>query len=368
MQRYILTLLKQNPRYYLDQLKYYPKTVVWELTLRCNMNCLHCGSKAGQARSEELNHDEALNLCHQLAEMGCEHLTLLGGEPFIREDWDDLAICLHEHGVKVNAITNGYLVDQALAERIKKAKLVNVAISLDGLEQTHEEIRRKPGCYQRVLDGFSIFKRNGIPAAVVTTICKNNLKELDDLYGIILQQQNILLWQIQLGFPSGRLSEHCDFIISPEDLFVLERFILKVRQERLIRLDVGDNIGYFGTNEEILRYNPTTRLHFWTGCYAGIQTMGIESNGDIKGCLSMPSLPQFIEGNVCKQPLKEIWERAGGFFYNREFKPELLEGYCADCEYGGICHGGCKSAAYCFTGSFFNNPYCLYKLEHYENK
>ena len=109
MQRYILQLLKERPKFYMDKIKYYPKNVVWELTLRCNMNCAHCGSKAGHARGEELDHEEALNLCRQLGEMGCEILTLLGGEPFLREDWDDLALCLQEYGVKVNAISNGFI-------------------------------------------------------------------------------------------------------------------------------------------------------------------------------------------------------------------------------------------------------------------
>lgn len=362
MPRYILKLLKEKPRYFLEQIRFYPKNVVWELTLRCNMNCAHCGSTAGHARGEELNHEEALDLCRQLGEMGCELLTLLGGEPFIREDWDDLALCLEEYGTKVNAITNGYLMDQALVDRIKKAKLSNVAISLDGLKETHEKIRRKPGCYHRVLDGLSLLRQNGVSSAVVTTICKDNLHELEELYGIILRQQ-AEIWQIQIGVPRGRLCEHSDYIIQPEELPELERFILKVKQDGRLRLDIADNIGYFGKSEETFRASPTARLPFWTGCYAGIQAMGIDANGDIKGCLSMPSLPEFIEGNVRKQSLKEIWERPGGFSYNRDFKTAMLEGDCIGCEYGHICRGGCKSTAYCFTGSFFNNPYCFYRIE-----
>ena len=367
MQRYILKLLKENPRHYMDQIKFYPKNVVWELTLRCNMNCAHCGSRAGQARGEELNHEEALDLCRQLGEMGCEILTLLGGEPFMREDWDDLALCLEKYGVKVNAISNGYMMDQALVDRIKKAKLTNVAISLDGLKPTHEKIRRKPDCYQRVLNALALLRANGISSAVVTTICHNNIGELDDLYQLILQQQ-AEIWQIQIGVPRGRLCEHSEFIIQPEELPELERFILKVRQDRRLRMDLADNIGYFGRNEEIFRSGPTSRLPFWTGCYAGIQAMGIDANGDIKGCLSMPSLPQFIEGNLRKQSLKEIWEKPGAFSYNRDFNTDLLEGNCAGCEYGYICRGGCKSTAYCFTGSFFNNPYCLYRIESKKGK
>ena len=179
--RYILKLMKENPRYYLDKINYYPRNVVWELTLRCNMNCAHCGSEAGHRRGKELNHEEALNFCNQLGQMGCEVLTLLGGEPFLREDWDDLALCLNNYKVKVNAISNGYIMDQSLVDRIKKARLTNVAISLDGLRETNEKIRRKPGSYQRVMNSLSLLRQNGISSAIVTTITRDNMNELDEL-------------------------------------------------------------------------------------------------------------------------------------------------------------------------------------------
>lgn len=326
------------------------------------MNCAHCGSTAGHARQEELDREEGLNLCRQLGEMGCEILTLLGGEPFMREEWDDFAKCLIGYGVKVNAISNGYLMDQALVDRIKEAGLSNVAISIDGLKETHEGIRRKPDCFQRAIDGLNLLRENGVSTAIVTTICRANLEEIDKLYDLVLRQK-AEIWQVQIGVPRGRLCEHSDFIIQPEELFKLEKFIIKIKREGRIQFDVADNIGYFGQNEELFRSSYRSRLSFWTGCYAGMQAMGIDANGDIKGCLSMPSIPKFIEGNIRRNTLKEIWERPGAFSYNRDFKSEMLEGNCSGCEYGMICRGGCKSTAYCFTGSFFNNPYCLYRLE-----
>ncbi|MEW6381292.1 MAG: radical SAM protein [bacterium] len=365
--RYILKLLKENPRYYLDKIKYYPRSVVWELTLRCNMNCAHCGSEAGPERGRELDHEEALDLCRQLGRLGCEILTLLGGEPFLREDWDELARCLAEYGVKVNAITNGYLMNQALVDRIRKAGLTNVAVSLDGLRETHEKIRRKPGSFQRVLDAFTLLRQNDVSSAMVTTVCKDNLSELERIYQIV-REKEVEIWQLQLGVPRGRLCEHSEFIIQPEDMRIVEQFVLQVRREGRIRLDVADNIGYFGQHEEILRANLPGRLPLWTGCFAGMQALGIEANGDIKGCLSMPSLPEFIEGNVRQESLADIWNKPGNFAYNRSFHTGLLEGDCADCEFNYVCRGGCKSTAYCFSGSIFNNPYCLYRLEKKEKE
>jgi MoaA/NifB/PqqE/SkfB family radical SAM enzyme len=116
-----------------------PRFVVWELTLRCNMHCAHCGSAAGKMRGHELEHQEALQLCDQLGALGCERLTLLGGEPLIRDDWEALTARLQAAGVRVNVITNGWMTaDRSLVQRIKDAGLTTFALSIDGYGDRHD--------------------------------------------------------------------------------------------------------------------------------------------------------------------------------------------------------------------------------------
>ena len=93
----------------LQRLGYRPRFCVWELTLRCNMRCAHCGSAAGMPRENELTTEEAVDLAKQLGALGCERLTLLGGEPLLRKDWEILTKALQDAGVRVNIITNGWL-------------------------------------------------------------------------------------------------------------------------------------------------------------------------------------------------------------------------------------------------------------------
>ena len=78
----------------LRRLGYYPRFCVWELTLACDMRCRHCGSFAGRPRERELDTEEALSVAQQLADMRCERLTLSGGEPTLRPDWDRIAQAL----------------------------------------------------------------------------------------------------------------------------------------------------------------------------------------------------------------------------------------------------------------------------------
>ena len=84
-----------------------PRNCVWELTLACNLRCGHCGSRAGKVRPKEMSLDECLGVVDQLADMGCELVTLSGGEPTLKKGWDTIASAIHARGIYVNMVTNG---------------------------------------------------------------------------------------------------------------------------------------------------------------------------------------------------------------------------------------------------------------------
>lgn len=97
-----------------------PRTTyaVWELTLQCNLGRVHCGSRAGAARSAELSTNEALELVEQLASAGIREVTLIGGEAYLRADWLDI----------VAAIRRG--LSGATAEGMRKAGVQQVSVSI----------------------------------------------------------------------------------------------------------------------------------------------------------------------------------------------------------------------------------------------
>ena len=106
---------------------------VWEITLKCNIHCLHCGSSADtNVRPKELTTDEALELIEQLAELECKRVVLSGGEPFLRQDWAVLAMRIKELGMKVSFISNGYVVNEDIVDLLKIIQPVGVSFSLDG--------------------------------------------------------------------------------------------------------------------------------------------------------------------------------------------------------------------------------------------
>jgi len=347
----------------IDAIRLRPKRCVWELTARCNMRCLHCASDLGDGRTRgaELSSAEALELCDQLKELGCEYIVLSGGEALLRSDWEAIACHIVHLGIEASLITNGLLINEDLAGRIRGAGICRVALSLDGLEATHNYIRRHPRSFEIVGRAFGQLTAAGLPVNIVTHINRMNLDELDGMEELVAGL-GPRVWRLQLGAPVGRLALHKELHITPEDLPRIADFIVAAKARGRVYIDVGDNVGYFSRHEFALRRGADTpRYGCWLGCPAGCLSIGVEANGNVKGCLSLQS-DRFIEGNVREESLAVIWNRPGAFVYTRGFRTEDLKGACADCEYGEFCRGGCTFMAFGATGSPHNNPFCLYHI------
>lgn len=151
---------------------------VWELTLRCNARCVHCGSDAGAPRADELSTDEALQVCDDLGALECEVVTFSGGEPLLRDDWERLARRLIARGAKVELISNGLLIDERMAARCAAAGLSSVSMSVDGDEGIHDGLRGVPGGFRKVLDAARCLRRAGVRVGAVTQVCRPNLHAL----------------------------------------------------------------------------------------------------------------------------------------------------------------------------------------------
>lgn len=340
-------------------------TVVWEITLKCQINCLHCGSKADMnKRPDELTTQEALNLIEQLADLGCRRVVISGGEPFLRKDWAVLGQRVKALGMRLGYITNGFSINDDMLDVLYHLKPHSMSFSLDGATaETHDYIRGRNGVYDHLVRVVERLVENGQFVSIVTSVHKKNLPELPDILKLLLKL-GVGAWQLQTATPMGRMPK--DLAIDEHEYYSLAQFIVENRQKykNLIRIMEGDCIGYYS------KLSPYMEMPNWQGCQAGLRVMGIESDGSIKGCLSIhgsnmhgDDYSSFIEGNVREKPLKEIWNNTDGFAYNRRFDPSMLVGICKECKYGPICRGGCSEKAMAFSNTPFGSPFCLHNYE-----
>lgn len=338
----------------MSSFEFFPETVVWEITFACNMRCLHCGTSAGKKRPDELSTEEALNLIDELAGLGCKSITLSGGEPFLREDWAELAARAKERGIRAYLITNGYAVTDEIVRELKRLEMNNVGVSFDGTEKTHNYIRRREDSWQNALNAMRLMANHEQKFCAVSQISNINLGELDDIRQALIDVR-CPLWRIQMTTFTGRM--HKELVLPLENYPRLVDKLLEFKQKSdEIKIDVGENIGYYGCKGARL-WDATPYL----GCYAGTRVAGVESNGDIKGCLSMQE--EFVEGNIRDSSFTEIWNNPQGFLYNRRFTRETAGGACRECRYLPLCRGGCATTSVSASGERANNPYCMYQIE-----
>ena len=333
---------------------YIPRIGVWELTLACNSNCLHCGSYAGKKREDELTTEEAFHLVDDLAELKCERIILSGGEPTLRKDWYDIANRLKEKDIEVGIITTA-LRTEGLIDKLKQIEPFSVGVSIDGKRATHDYLRGVKGSYDKIFSFIRELRKNELVSCAVTSVNHKNISELEDVRDALYVYQ-VNAWQIQISSPMGRMAEHKELLITPEDYVYLANFVAESRY--LIpemNIQPGDCIGYFGSLETYLRDSN------WQGCQAGMNVIGIEANGNIKECLSL-QIDGYVEGNIRERPLKEIWNDKNNFQYNRNFDISSLPGLCSNCEYGSQCRGGCSSNRFSYENNSLS-PYCLHRFE-----
>src|SRR5262252_8097548 len=84
-----------------------PIHAIWEVTLRCDLACRHCGSRAGRERPDELTTGEALDLVAQMAELGVHEVTVIGGEAYLRDDWTEIIRAIRAAGMTATMTTGG---------------------------------------------------------------------------------------------------------------------------------------------------------------------------------------------------------------------------------------------------------------------
>jgi radical SAM protein with 4Fe4S-binding SPASM domain len=337
-----------------------PIYAVWEITLACDLACRHCGSRAGRERPDELTTAEALDLVEQMADLGVKEVTVIGGEAYLREDWLEIVRAIRKRGMICTTTTGGRGLTADMVAKAKEAGLMGASVSIDGDEATHDRLRGVVGSYKAAFEAMKAVHEAGLRLSCNTQINRLSMPLMPDILETIAAA-GVKGWQIQLTVPMGRAADEPEVLLQPYDLLELFPMLAKIKaraDELGVRLWPGNNIGYFGPYESILRG------HYFRGhggsCGAGRATLGIEANGAIKGCPSLPSTP-FTGGNIRDASLKDIWERAEALRFTRDRTTRDLWGYCATCYYAEECMSGCTWTSFVAFGKAGNNPYCHHR-------
>ena len=348
-----LTLLPSQPR---------PAYVVWELTLRCDQPCTHCGSRAGDPRQSELDTDQALAVVRQLAESGAQEVVLIGGEAYLHPGFLTIVAALHAAGIRPTLTTGGKGITPDLARELVRAGLHSASVSIDGLAASHDLLRAGRGSFAAATAAVGHLRQAGLRTAANTNLNRLNAPELEALYEH-LRSLGIVAWQVQLTAPLGRAADRPDLLLQPYELLDVVPRVAALKRRAYgdgILLMPGNNLGYFGPEEALLRSTQPEGQDHFVGCQAGRFVLGIESDGAVKGCPSLQSA-HYVGGTLKTQPLSAIWDHAPELAFARTRSVEDLWGFCRGCRFAEVCLGGCTFTAHALLGRPGNNPYCHFR-------
>ena len=338
------------------------RMVAWEVTRRCNLSCIHCRAAARDEPYEgELSTEECLAVVDDIASFARPVVILTGGEPLLREDVFDIAEYGTSKGLRMVMAPNGTLVDAQTAERLKKAGVMRISLSLDGsTAATHDAFRQVDGAFDAVMEAARAAKETGLEFQINTTVSSKNVGEVAAIMNLAVEMGAAAFHTFML-VPTGRAKGFEDGMVRPDES---ERFLKwlhgeTARQPIAIKATCSPHFYRIAKQAEregsagdyLVRggLDRTTR-----GCLAGIAFCFISHVGDVYPC-------GYLElncGSVRDKSIEDIWTTAEPFLTLRDFKN--YRGKCGTCEFVGVC-GGCRARAYAVGGDYLGDePLCLY--------
>jgi len=284
-----------------------PRLIFWELTKRCNLNCAHC-----RAEAEDIDYTGELdthNIKKVLDDISSKYspiLILTGGEPLYRGDIFEIASYAVSKNLRVALATNGTLINNETAKKIKDAGIARASISIDGsTAASHDGFRGIPGSFESAINGARLLKKNGVEFQFNMTVTKRNVNEIDDILALAVKEGAAALHLFML-VPVG-----CGVEIAETDMISSEKYeeVLNWFYDRSREVDIEFKATCAPHYYRIIRQRAKEEgrtLSFETdgmaamtrGCLAGTGVCFISHRGDVQPCGYLP----LSAGNVVKTP------------------------------------------------------------------
>ncbi len=339
-----------------------PKWLAWEITGKCNMNCIHCRSSSSMGSSEgDFTLEEAKALIDDITSFAKPVVVLSGGEPLLRRDVFEIASYGTSKGLRMALATNGALVDDEMCARIKASGIRIVSLSLDGsTADIHDDFRKQPGAFEATLRAAEFFRKHDIEFLINSSFTKRNQDDIPNVYRLA-KEIGAVAWYMFMIVPMGRGEELMAELISKEDYEEILKWHFEMElqeKEMLVRPTCAPHYYRIIQEEAKAKGIDFTRrnLKFGTGgakgCIAAQSIAFIGSRGEVQPCSYFPQ----SAGNVKEQSFQEIWENSALFHDMRSFKD--YKGRCGSCEYLGVC-GGCRARAFAVSDDYMEEePFC----------
>ncbi len=342
--------------------------VVWNMTRRCNLKCIHCYSNSADIEyPDELTTEEGKKLVDDLAAFGSPVILFSGGEPLLRKDLLELAQYATDKGMRAVISTNGTLITKEIAAKLQKVGLSYVGVSLDGIEKTHDKFRGKKGAFTAAIEGIRNCRDAGIKVGIRFTVNKHNLADVPDMFDLLRKEKIERLCFYHLVY-TGRGSKLRDEDLSHEETRTLIDLIAaetkKMFDEGLSPeiLTVDNHADGPYLYLKMKKENPERAKEV----LELLQMNEGNSSGVGIGCVSWDGEvypDQFWRnqslGNIRKRPFSEIWmDEKNELLMKLKDKKKYVRGRCAKCCWLDVCGGNFRARAESTGDIWGHDPAC----------
>jgi 12,18-didecarboxysiroheme deacetylase len=343
--------------------------VVWNITRRCNLKCVHCYAHAkDRSFDDELSTEDGKRLIDDLASFGAPVLLFSGGEPMVRKDLPELADYAVKKGMRAVISTNGTLITSQMAETLKEIGLSYVGISIDGMEEINDKFRGMTGAFKSALQGIENCKAAGIKVGLRFTINKFNAAEISNIFDLLEDMEIPRVCFYHLVY-AGRGSKLVDEDLSHEESRKAVDLIMdrtkalheKGKPKEVLTVDNHADGPYLYLR--LLRENPERAKEVLE-----LLKMNEGNNsGRGIGCISWDGevyADQFWRhhsfGNIKDRPFSEIWtDTSEPLMKKLKQKVKYVKDRCAGCKWLDICAGNFRVRAEAVTGDVWSpDPAC----------
>ncbi len=343
--------------------------VIWNLIRRCNLSCKHCYSISGDVDFPgELTTADVIHVMDDLKAFGVPVLILSGGEPLMRRDIFAISARAKSLGFYVGLSTNGTLIDDALADRIRDTGYDYVGVSLDGIGQTHDRFRGKPGAYDAALAGLRRLRHRDVKVGVRFTMTEDNAAELPALLDLAEREGFPKFYLSHLVY-AGRGNKNrqddaaWDTTRASMDLLIGRAWTWALRGED-IEVVTGNNdadavylLHWAARAAPASVRNLWTKLAQWGGNSSGVNIANIDNLGNVH-----PDTMwwHYSLGNVKERPFSAIWrDLSDPIIAGLKQKPRTIGGRCGACAYFDVCGGNTRVRAMRIAGDpWAEDPGC----------
>ena len=330
--------------------------VVWNITRRCNLHCIHCYSDSSSEHyTGELTLQECIDVIDDLSDFKVPAVLLTGGEPMLHPHFYDLVGYASARGLQLTVSTNGTRIDSSSALKLKDLGVSYVEISLDGVGEFHDEFCGRTGAFRKVVEAFRHCRGAGLKVGLRLTLSRQTASQIPDILRFIEEEDipRASFYHLayngrgaELGHLSAEETRACLRLISDAVL----RWNREGSSREVLTVDQPADGAFFWLATK--RRNPKRAKEIWrqlnwngSGHHAsGLGIANIDSQGDVHPDRFWLG---HTLGNVKDRPFSKIWKsgQKDSLMAGLRDRIPRLTGRCGECRFREVCGGGFRVRA-----------------------